>query len=60
MADVVQLVCIFQHEVDFVRVGRVERIHADIKPYSAELLTKKYKSVAEVTQFYASKVSLTT
>lgn len=46
----------FQSEVDFVRLGRLERIHPEVRRFSAEKLTQRFTSVAELQRFYESKV----
>lgn len=49
-------VLIFQHKVDFLRIGRLDRIHSSIQPFAAERLTDRLKTVADLTDFYNSKV----
>ena len=39
-----------------LRLGRVERIHADLRQFSDEFLTQDISSVDELDKFYASKV----
>ncbi|XP_014676403.1 PREDICTED: DNA replication ATP-dependent helicase/nuclease DNA2-like isoform X2 [Priapulus caudatus] len=48
-----------QKGVDFLRLGRRSRIHADILPHSAEVLTCGL-SVQQLTDFYASKMVVAT
>ncbi|CAH1801027.1 unnamed protein product [Owenia fusiformis] len=42
-------------KVDFLRVGRVGRIHPDILPYAAENLTQQFTNVEDLKDFYSSK-----
>ena len=47
---------VLQYDLDFVRLGRAERVHPEVRPFSAELQTLKMKSVEELSEFYESKV----
>ncbi|XP_064619573.1 DNA replication ATP-dependent helicase/nuclease DNA2-like [Lineus longissimus] len=49
------LLKLIQNKVDFLRLGRLEKIHPSVQPYSAEVLTRDIHSVAELESFYASK-----
>ncbi len=46
----------FQYEIDFLRIGRLQRIHPDIRPYAAEALTEGITTVKDLADFYQSKV----
>lgn len=48
----------FQHNVPFVRLGRLERIHPNIQCKSSHRLTQGISSVEEMTSFYESIVSV--
>ena len=48
--------CLLQFDVDLVRIGRLAKIHADIRPFAAETLTAGFKTVQELEDFYLSKV----
>jgi DNA replication ATP-dependent helicase Dna2 len=50
------LLKLIQNKVDFLRIGRLEKIHPSVQPYSADVCTKDIHSVAELENFYASKV----
>jgi len=43
-------------DVAMLRLGRVERIHPDLRQFSDEFLTRDISSVDELDKFYASKV----
>ncbi|XP_074640132.1 DNA replication ATP-dependent helicase/nuclease DNA2-like [Tubulanus polymorphus] len=49
-----------KHKLDFLRLGRLERIHRDIQQFSAEHLTKDINNVADLEMFYASKMIVAT
>lgn len=40
----------------FVRLGKISRIHKEVQPYSAEMLTKKFTTVQQLADFYESVV----
>lgn len=42
--------------VDFVRLGRVEKIHPEIQPHSAAVLTESIKDVAGLAELFENKV----
>lgn len=48
--------CCVQVNVDFIRLGRLERIHSELQSHAADRLTKSLRSVEQLTQFYKSKV----
>lgn len=47
----------FQFDIDIVRIGRLGKIHMDIRPFSAETLTAGFRTVQELNDFYLSKVT---
>nr|XP_027220953.1 LOW QUALITY PROTEIN: DNA replication ATP-dependent helicase/nuclease DNA2-like [Penaeus vannamei] len=47
-------------EVDFLRLGRIARIHSDILTHADETLARKFKDVASLSQFYFSKKVIAT
>ena len=51
------MLCVNQfHDVEMLRLGRLERIHPDLHHISEELLVRDVSSVYELDKFYASKV----
>ncbi|KAK2182354.1 hypothetical protein NP493_357g00002 [Ridgeia piscesae] len=44
-----------QFDLDIVRIGRLAKIHTDIRPFAAETLTAGFKTVQELDDFYLSK-----
>ncbi|XP_022251495.1 DNA replication ATP-dependent helicase/nuclease DNA2-like isoform X2 [Limulus polyphemus] len=49
------LLKLLNHNVDFIRLGHLGRIHPQIQPFCSEKLTKDVNSVEELTNFYLSK-----
>ncbi len=49
-------VACFQYTAEFIRLGRLERIHPLIQQYAAEKQTKQFTTVKELTRYYTSKV----
>ena len=48
-----------QNQVDFLRLGSVQKVHPDIQPYVACNAAKHIKTVKELKNFYESKVRTT-
>lgn len=47
---------VFQNNIGFIRLGRSERIHPDLRSYSAELNTLKMTEVEDLAKYYNSSV----
>jgi DNA replication ATP-dependent helicase Dna2 len=45
-----------KHNVPFIRIGRTERIHPDVRHRSTDSLTKEMSTVQEIADLYASVV----
>ncbi|XP_045595912.2 DNA replication ATP-dependent helicase/nuclease DNA2 [Procambarus clarkii] len=46
--------------VDFLRLGRLSRIHPDLQSYADEIVTCKFKNVSSFSEFYANKLVVAT
>ncbi|XP_023228327.1 DNA replication ATP-dependent helicase/nuclease DNA2-like isoform X2 [Centruroides sculpturatus] len=44
-----------EHDVDFVRLGRLSRIHPKVRSHAVEILTENIKTTKELEYFYNSK-----
>lgn len=42
--------------IDFLRLGRIARIHPDLISYADEVIIKDFKDVASLSKFYANKL----
>lgn len=48
------------YDVDFLRLGRLSRIHPDLRSHADEIVTQKFKSVSSFSEFYESKLVVAT
>ncbi|XP_071521309.1 DNA replication ATP-dependent helicase/nuclease DNA2 isoform X2 [Panulirus ornatus] len=44
-----------KHDIDFLRLGRISRIHSDLLSYADEKITSRFRDVLSLSKFYDSK-----
>lgn len=47
---------VYQDDVKFLRIGRVAKVHSDIRQFTIETMAKGITSTAELEKFFNSQV----